>query len=50
MISAAPANKANALVADPGSISGLGAACAKAITAVVAIINIIPIIFRMFLP
>jgi hypothetical protein len=49
MISAAPANKASALVADPASISGV-VTCASANTAVAVIISAIPMILRIFVP
>ena len=49
MISAAPANRASALVADPGSISG-ASPTARAIAAVAAMISPIPMILRMFVP
>ena len=48
MMSAAPANRASALVADPGSISG--ASTARAIAAVAAMISAIPMILRMSVP
>jgi hypothetical protein len=50
MMSAAPANRASALVADPGSISGASGGNAREIATVAAMISAIPMILRMFVP